>query len=42
MLSCAGTDMEGDSSNDGESREEMMAEAAAEKAEASEQANGGS
>ena len=42
MPSFAGTDMEGDSSNDGEGREETAAEAAAEKAEASEQADGGS
>ena len=44
MPSFAGTvtDMEGDSSNEGESREETAAEAAAEKAEASEQADGGS
>ena len=42
MPSFAGTDMDGDSSNDGEGREETAAEAAAEKAEASEQADGGS
>ena len=42
MPSFAGTDMEGDSSSDGEGREETAAEAAAEKAEASEQADGGS
>ena len=42
MPSFAGTDMEGDSSSDGEGREEKAAEAAAEKAEASEQADGGS
>ena len=38
----ADTDMGGDSSNDGEGREETTAEAAAEKADASEQADGGS
>ena len=42
MQNFAGTDMEGDSSSDGEGREETTAEAAAEKAEASEQADGGS
>ena len=41
MPSFAGT-VEGDSSSDGEGREEKAAEAAAEKAEASEQADGGS
>ena len=41
MPSFAGT-VEGDSSSDGEGREETAAEAAAEKAEASEQADGGS
>ena len=42
IQSFAGTDMEGYSSSDGEGREEKAAEAAAEKAEASEQADGGS
>ena len=42
MQRFASTDMEGGSSSDGEGREETAAEAAAEKAEASEQADGGS
>ena len=42
MPSFAGTDMEGYSSSDGEGREEKVAETAAEKAEASEQAGRGS
>ena len=37
-----GTNMEGDSSSDGEGREETAAEAAAAKAEVSKQADGGS
>ena len=42
MQRFASTDMERSSSSDGEGREETAAEAAAEKAEASEQADGGS
>ena len=42
MPSFAGSNMEGDSSSDGEGREETVAEAAAEKADASEQAGRGS
>ena len=38
----AGTNMERNSSNDGEGRKEKAAEAAAEKAKATEQAGGGS